>query len=163
LRLDTGFDDHLLMRRSVIMALLLAWPAALSATLGGDASTVDADRVRGKAALLAVRGQTAYIVHELQAPTGTVIREYVSPAGRVYGVAWQGPWMPDLRQLLGTYFDQYLAAMAKAQASPHRRRGSVDIETPEFVVHAGGRPRAFVGSAYVPALMPLNVAPETVR
>ena len=152
------------MRRSVIiLALVLTWPAIGHATLGGDVSTVDTDRVRAQAALLAIRGQNAYTVHELQAPSGTVVREYVSPAGRVYGVAWQGPWMPDLRQLLGPYFDQYQAAVAKAQASPQRRRGSIDIEGPDFVVHSGGHPRAFVGSAYVPALMPLNAGPETVR
>lgn len=55
----------------------------------------------------------AYTLHELQAPNGTVIWDYVSPAGPVYGVAWQGPALPDLRQVLGAYFDQYVQAMQK--------------------------------------------------
>jgi hypothetical protein len=152
------------MRRHLFMALLLlSWPAAASATLGGDVSTVDVDRVGVQGALLGITGQSAYSVHELRASSGTVLREYVSPAGKVFGVAWQGPWMPDLRQLLGPYFETYQAAITAAQSSPHRRRGTLDIETPDFVLHAGGRPRAFVGSAYVPALMPVSVTSASIR
>jgi hypothetical protein len=39
-------------------------------------------------------------------PEGTSVRRYVSPAGKVVAVAWKGPVMPDLRQVLGpTSFD----------------------------------------------------------
>ena len=152
-----------IMRLGFAVALLLCIPSAASATLGGDAASVDADRVQVQGALVGITRRDAYAVHELQAPSGTSVREYVSPTGQVFGVAWQGPWMPDMRQLLGPYFDQYQSLVQAAQASPRRRRGSLVIDTPGLVVHASGHPRAFSGSAYVPALVPQGVGPETVK
>ena len=57
---------------------------------------------------------TTYNVHEMQSAAGTVVREYISSAGesagKVFAVTWQGPWPPDMRQLLGSYFEQYMQA-----------------------------------------------------
>jgi len=36
---------------------------------------------------------------------------YVGSDGRVFGVAWQGPFLPDLSQLLGSFFGQYSDAI----------------------------------------------------
>ena len=72
-------------------------------------------------------------VHELKT-AGTTVREYVSPAGMVFGVAWQGTAMPDLRQLLGAYFDQYVATAAARRT----RRAPVLIELPGLVVSQAG-------------------------
>jgi hypothetical protein len=101
-------------------------------------------------------------VHEMRASTGTTIREYVSPSGKVFGVAWDGPTLPDLRQVLGLYFDPYVQA---AQAAQKKRvgRGPFRIEEPTFVVEQSGHPRAFAGRAYVPQLMPANVRSEAIR
>lgn len=63
----------------------------------------------------------AYAVHEIQAATGTVVREYVSGSGKVFAVAWQGPWPPDMRQILAGYFDQYERA-ARTQVSSRAGR-----------------------------------------
>jgi hypothetical protein len=38
---------------------------------------------------------------------GALIREYVSFAGRVFGVSWKGPSLPDLPQLLGSNFAEF--------------------------------------------------------
>src|ERR1700684_3447439 len=86
---------------------IVALPSRPSATLGCDASSVDADRVRVQGALLRIVRSDAFVVHEVQSSSGTTIREYVSSAGTVFAVAWQGPWLPNLRQILGTYFDAY--------------------------------------------------------
>src|SRR5262245_32467496 len=59
-----------------------------------------------------------YEVEHLEAADGTLVREYVSPAGQVFGLAWQGPTMPDMAQLLGTYFAAYQDALHAAR--PHR-------------------------------------------
>ena len=141
---------------------ILALPASASATLGSDTSSVDADRVRMQGALLRITRSDAYTVHEVQSSSGTAVREYVSSTGTVFAVAWQGPWLPDLRQLLGASFDDYQRAL---QTTPGKRRarGSLTIELPDLVVQITGHPRAFSGRAYVPRLVPLRVQAESIR
>lgn len=144
---------------ALVSIATLAMTASQSATaaLGGNAATVVADQVHinGK---LVVSQMQEYTVHEIQAPSGTVVREFASPAGTVFGVAWSGPTMPDLRQVLGPYFDQYIRAAAQ-----RTRRGPVLIEQPGLVVQSGGHMRAFVGKAYVPQAVPQGVAIDEIR
>ena len=144
-----------LLAAVALFAGVAAWP--VQAALGEPVASVETDRLQvgGTARVLP---SAAYTVHELQAPSGTVVREYVSPAGIVFGVAWQGPSMPDLRQVLGTYFDRYVQA-----ASKRNRRGPVAIEQPGLVVQSGGHMRAFVGRAYIPEALPAGVAVDTIR
>ncbi|WP_367949067.1 DUF2844 domain-containing protein [Paraburkholderia sp. NMBU_R16] len=56
--------------------------------------------------------QGLYTVHTLTLPSGTVVREYVASSGLVFGVAWKGPTLPDLRATLGDAFDRYVSASA---------------------------------------------------
>jgi hypothetical protein len=100
-----------------------------------------------------------FTMHELRAASGTTVREYVSPAGVVFGVAWQGPSLPDLRQLLGVYFDQYVDAAAARRT----RRAPVRVELPGLVVQSSGHMRAFVGKAYLPQGLPQGVAAEEIQ
>ena len=65
---------------------------------------VQSDRVKMRGALLRITATGSSTVHEIQASSGTVVREFISPAGKVFGVAWEGPWLPDLREMLGMYF-----------------------------------------------------------
>lgn len=104
----------------------------------------------------------SYTVYEIRAATGTVVREYASPTGTVFAVAWQGPWLPDMRQLLGTYFEQYAQA-AKAQSGTRMGRRPLMIEQPGLVVESGGHPRAFSGKAYVPEMLPQGVRAEDLQ
>lgn len=148
-------------RWCLIAAAFLVSAAPAFASLGGTVESVTADRVHVQGALLQVAQNDGYTVHELQSAKGTVIREFVSPAGTVYGVAWQGPWMPDLKQVLGAYFDEYTAALAARNG--RRRRGPISIETPDLIVQLSGHPRSFSGRAYVPALVPQGVAAASIR
>jgi hypothetical protein len=137
---------------------LLGAPSALAA-LGGAEATVEADRLQTGATHRVVTTDARFTLHELQAPSGTTVREYVSPTGVVFGVAWQGPTMPDLRQLLGGYFDQYVGAMTERRT----RRAPVSIQLPGLVLQSGGHMRAFAGKAYVPAALPQGVSGDDVR
>ena len=137
-------------------------PATLFASLGGTVSTVEADRVRMKSALVGIDQRGAYTVHSLQAPTGTTIREYYGPNGLVFGVSWQGPWQPDLRQLFGDYFDRYQAGVQRARRA-RGPRGRVAIDDGTLVVKIGGHQRAIAGVAYVPQLIPAGVDPGVVK
>jgi len=139
-----------------LFALMVA--SQTHASLGGPASTVEADRAHIGAThrLLA---DPRFTLHELQVPSGATVREYVSPTtGTVFGIAWQGPTMPDLRQLLGSHFDQYASAVAA-----RRSRGPVVIQLPGLVVQSSGRMRAFSGRAYVPEALPPGVRAEDIR
>lgn len=104
----------------------------------------------------------AYTVHEIQGASGTVVREYVSSEGKVFAVAWQGPYLPDMRQLLGSSFEQYAQA-AKAQRSTRMRRGPLLIEEPGLTVEMSGHPRSFSGRAYIPGMLPQGVPAEDIR
>jgi hypothetical protein len=104
----------------------------------------------------------AYSVYELQSPTGTVVREYVSSAGRVFGVAWQGPFIPDLRLILGSYFEQY-SRSTKPQRERYVGRRPLDIREPGLVVQTTGHMRAYWGRAYDPGLLPAGVGVNEIR
>ena len=81
----------------------------------------------------------AYALHEIRSASGTMIREYVNASGTVFAVAWDGPWLPDLRQVLGEHFDHYQAAMrARQRARGPRRAGRID--EPGLVVQMSGHP-----------------------
>jgi hypothetical protein len=127
------------------------------AALGGDVSSIQADQAHLRAQRRVIQG-SAYSVHEMQTDSTTVVREFVSPAGKVFGVSWQGPTRPDLQQVLGDYYSEF------AQMAPTRRKhGPVTIRTPNLVIHSGGHMRALTGRAYVPAMVPADVRPEDIK
>jgi len=128
---------------------VLGAPPMALATLGGDATSIDADRARVQAVAGAISQSAGYSVRQLTLPTGTVVREYLSEAGKVFAVSWQGRAAPDLRVLLGDYFASYAAG-----AGGRHSRHHLAIEQPDLVVHAGGHMRALTGRAYVPSLLP---------
>jgi hypothetical protein len=105
-------------------------------------------------------------MHEIQGASGTVVREYVSAAGasagKVFAVAWQGPWRPDMRQILGNYFEQFAQA-AKSQSKSRMGRKPLMIELPGLVVEQSGHARAFAGRAYVPDMLPTGVRTEEIQ
>lgn len=138
---------------AVALGCFLVSRAAL-ATLGGDVSSVDSDRVRMKAAAVTTTTSALYTVHEMQTPSGTIVREFANSAGIVFAVTWRGPLPPNLRQTLGTYFQKYQSA---PRVGPHGHTHDV-VEQPDLVVHSGGHLRAFLGSAYVPQLMPQGLS-----
>ncbi len=144
-------------RRWLISLFLLVAALPLSATLGGNVASVQADQVHIKGSRRITQA-AGYAIHEIQAPR-SVIREYVSPAGKIFAVSWEGPGHPDLQQLLGPYFEQFQRA---AQMKPARRAPLV-VHEPGLVVEIGGVPRHFVGRAYVPQLLPEGVSVEQIR
>jgi hypothetical protein len=137
-------------------ALLPADP--VFAVLGEDLSAIARDARRVSAARRIVPAPT-HSVHEWQATTGTLVREYIGPDGRVFAVAWKGPHMPDLQQLFGRHFVAY-----QQLAQAHRgQRGGISVESDELVVQSGGRMRSFVGRAYLKGRLPDGVSPRDIE
>ena len=152
----------LVLVRYAMPALLFMCPITVDASLGGGTSSIDADRVAHQGALIRIAQSGAYATHEIQTASGTIVREYLSSTGTVFAVAWQGPWVPDLRQLLGPYFEQYQSAVRTAKAN-RRGHGPLSIEEAGLVVEVSGHSRAFSGRVYVPQLMPQGVQAENIR
>lgn len=143
-----------------VMIILMMGSTPAWATLGQYESSVSLDQTKMRSQ---DRVQTlqAYKVHELTVANGALVREFVSPQGLVFGVSWQGPFIPDIQQLLGTY------ATTLQTASPDQRqvrhmRGLI-VKTKDFVFVSGGHMRFWKGYAFVPSLLPSNVSPEVVQ
>lgn len=143
---------------ATITFVMLTLPFSASATLGETATSTEIDRV-AMTATLRMLPTAKYTVHEIQIPSGTTLREYVSPAGTVFAVAWQGPVMPDLRQALGSYFARYTDSASGKQAG-HRH---LAVRDADLVVQSNGHMRAFSGRAYLPQLLPQGISVEEIR
>ncbi|WNC94273.1 DUF2844 domain-containing protein [Paraburkholderia sp. FT54] len=124
---------------------------AAHATLGQNVSTVDGDQSRLRAVAHTATTQSAYSVHLMTLPSGTLVREYVAANGIVFGVAWEGPTLPDLKSVLGASFDVYVAATATRRGTP------LAVSSSDLVVYSGGHLRAFSGHAYLPQVVPAGV------
>lgn len=147
------------LTRTVALSLFVAaLSAPVFAALGGDSASVQADLVRSKGTLR-MTSTAAFTVHEITTSYGTVVREYISPADKVFAVSWRGPVIPDLRQMLGDYYGQY----EQAASAPHIGHRHLAIDQPGLVVHSSGRMRAFFGQAWVPGLLPQNFSVKQIN
>lgn len=141
---------------AIVLPVLLSAPAFC--VLGEDVSSVATDQAHLNASTR-VLVMSSYSVHEMHTPVGTTVRQYASPGGTVFGVTWQG-FSPDLQQLLGQYFQEFVAA-ANAQ---HARRGrGVYVDTGDLVVETGGHMRYAVGRAYLRSRLPQGVDANALR
>ncbi len=149
---------------AAVAGLAMLWQASPPAVagLGGNSESVQADGTYLKAEVKAATFGAGYSVQELQLSSGTVVREYVAPNGTVFGVSWHGPMMPNLKQIFGTYFQQYVTASRLARHNAGTRR-HFQIVQPDLVVQSFGRMRSYHGRAYVPSLIPANVTTDDVQ
>jgi Protein of unknown function (DUF2844) len=152
--------------RVLLSVVVLALPFPALAVLGDTAASVLNDQARMKGTLRSVDNHT-YVMHEITAPSGAVVREFVTPQGAVFGVVWEGQFPPDLQQLLGPYYQQAEQVQAAARQSenqaPRRRRAPIVIETPGLVLYETGHVRSFHGQAYIPQLVPQGVQTSDIR
>jgi len=141
----------------LLAMLILSSPA--HATLGGGIESVARDRDALQGTLHSVPEQS-YDMHEILSASGATVREYAPPGGGdIFAVTWSGAQAPDLRLLLGTYFDRYVAA-----AKLHRRgHHELSIDTPDLVMTVVRFQRYVSGQVYLPSLMPRGVTRRELR
>lgn len=139
---------------------MMVVPFSARAALGDNVASVLSDQSRMKGTLHSVDLKT-YVMHEITTP-GTVVREYVSNDGLVFGVSWEGQFPPDFQQVLGSYYEQAKQAAAQQQQT-HPQRAPVAIDTPGLVFQQAGHPRSFHGTAYVPQLVPNGIPASDIR
>jgi hypothetical protein len=152
-------------------AICVCNAAPAYAVLGGDpmtapqgATSTAAQAVAHAATASGASATTAvnYTVQSTTLASGTVIDEYLSAQGVVFGIAWKGPRMPDLTSLLGSYFPQYKQGL-EAQRAARGGRGPVNVQDAGLVVESGGHMGAFEGHAYLPQSLPAGVAASDIQ
>src|SRR5512143_1167237 len=148
----------LLVGFCLVAALASAQP--LFAALGEPADSVAKDREAMSAARGATKVRAGYTVQEVVSDSVTV-REYISPDGIVFAVAWNGYTQPDLTQLLGSYAREYDDAQKKSKRKPGRR--NVQIKTDRVIVEKWGHMRNLQGRAYVNTLIPQGVSIDEIK
>jgi hypothetical protein len=131
----------------LIIGTVPAWAA-----LGQYEGSVSLDQqvLRGE---LRQEIHAGYKVHQIVTADGAAVREYVSPDGKVFAISWHARYIPNLQQLLGSYFTQ----VQQAAQSKVGHSGPLVVNTGDFVFFSGGRMMSFHGSAYVRSLLPKNV------
>jgi hypothetical protein len=127
------------------------------AELGGSAASVMSE-AQWAQANVQITSLASYDVHEMHAPNGATVRQYLDRSGKVFGVAWRTSGPPDLRTVLGAYYARYLALGATRIDLHHAA-----LHSPELVVEVGGVLHAFGGRAYVPAHLPAGLSPSVIR
>jgi len=139
-------------------AVTLTSPLQVQAALGEQESSIETDQLRMKSSFTK-RVNQLYTVHELVAPYGTTVMEYSTHNGLVFAVSWHGPHQPELRQLLGSYFNLYKNAPRSSTSS----RNQASVNLPNLVVLSAGHMRAFSGIAYDPKLLPNNLNLDEIK
>ena len=143
-----------------LWASLLATGSPVLGVLGESEDSISSD----EKSLSAIRGSSlnrnGYTVHEIQSGS-TTVREYVSPTGVVFGIAWNGRSHPDLTPLLGSYAGDYIEAQRNTPRTPGRR--AYTVKTDRVVVEKWGHMRNLQGRAYAPALIPPGVSVDEIK
>lgn len=105
-----------------------------------------------------VAGQPAAISHARVLPSGTRVVEYADLHGTVFAVSWSGPYLPDLRGLLGRHFASF-TQQQQQQQQQRALHAAVVLRSSEVVIVSSGRMGAFEGRAWLPPRLPQGFDP----
>jgi hypothetical protein len=135
----------------LLILAICSLPRQVQATLGESVNSVPSNKKSLSAVRSAEKISSKYTVYEFQYDTIT-IREYASPSGIIFGIAWIGLTHPNLIPLLGTYATEHKKALSQVK----RQHGSkhVKVKSENIVVEKWGHMRKLQGRAYAPDLMP---------
>lgn len=152
--------DKRIILSALVVATVVAYSQGAHAALGGNADTVTSDEKALSAVRHSTTQQDGYTVVEVVSGSSAV-REYLSPAGIVFGIAWNGYVNPDLTHLLGSYAGEYSAALQKAPRTHGQRHQR--LVTDNLVVEKWGHMRDLRGRAYVQGLVPSGVTIDEIK
>jgi hypothetical protein len=137
-----------------LLTMSLASSRQAYATLGEGADSIAKDRKALSAIKRATTSRANYTVQEV-ASDATTVREYLTPSGIVFAVAWNGLVHPDLTALLGSYANEFQNAKRRLPRKHGQKRTQVKAD--RVVVETWGHMRNLQGRAYVPELVPAGV------
>jgi hypothetical protein len=133
-----------------------------SATVSNAVTHAATPAATPAAASASAASASSYTVRTTTLPVGTVVNEYVGADGVVFGVAWQGPRIPNLPTLLDSYFPQYVEGIQNQRVNGGGR-GNVSVTGSALVVRSGGHMGSFAGQAYLPPALPAGVSASDIK
>jgi hypothetical protein len=150
--------------RLILLAAAALCAAPCFASLGRAPSAFAGTNAIHQARVLAAGGGTSsgatYSVSTTTLAGGTTVREYVGANGVVFAVAWNGPFLPDLRELLGQHFATFTSEGARQPKAGH---GRVRVAQPDVTIESTGHMRAYAGRAWVNSLLPAGFDKDTIE
>lgn len=102
----------------------------------------------------------AYTVNSTVLANGTTVREYVGADGLVFAVSWSGPFLPDLRTLLGDYFTTMTTEAARHPKAGHSQ---LYVKDPAVTIESTGHMRAYAGRAWINARLPAGFNTQDIE
>jgi hypothetical protein len=147
------------VRTAVAGLILSACALPCFASLGHSPSDFGAPTA-GRARALAAGGASSFSVNTSTLANGTTVREYVGAGGTVFAVSWDGPFLPDLKTLLGQHFDTLTHESARRPKAGHSQ---LRIERPDVVIESTGHMRAYTGRAWVTGQLPAGFTPADIE
>jgi hypothetical protein len=154
----------------LVVELFLTFQSGLvQAQLGGGVDSIESDRKVLKAQMssgknVTSRSHSQFSVTEMII-AGVKVREYVSHAGIVFGIAWTGSHHINYSALLGSYQAEHETAFKanRAQIGLHRGLRARAIHSENVHVDLEGHFRSMRGRAYSPALLPSGVNANEIQ
>jgi hypothetical protein len=151
---------RLVTRGATTLAALVVLHAPVArAALGATRDDLLRDAAALQTTRVTITSRESYDVHEMISADGTTVRAYVESGGRVFAVTWSGRVKPDLRVVLGPYYDRFL----QAARAPHPSHHVLTLTTPDLVLSVVKLPRGFSGRAHLPSLVPAGTAVDALR
>lgn len=141
-------------------AFTIATVQTARATLGESVDSVTSDRKAYSAVQHATLTRKGFTVQEFKSDAN-MVREYISPSGVVFAIAWNGLSHPDLTPLLGTYLGDYKHALV--HTASHRGNRHFQVKANRVVVEKWGHMRNMQGRAYIPTLIPNGVSINEIK
>jgi hypothetical protein len=149
-------------RRATAMAILaMAVSIPSQATLGEHERTVEADRRMFHAQAAQRQDGAKYHVHQIMTDSRQLVREYALPDGTIFAITWRGAHQPDLEQLFGTYYKEYVDAEVNTAVPPGRApkiTSSTNITVSKF-----GHMGDVRGKAVIPQFVPDGVSARDLQ
>jgi len=143
-----------------LAAYFLASVQQAQAALGESIDSVAKDRKALSAVQRATTARNGYSVQELKSEAN-IVREFVSPSGVVFAIAWNGLSHPDLASLLGTYVGEYQQSLRHTSRQKGKRYSQV--KATNVIVEKWGHMRNMQGRAYIPGLIPNGVNIDEIK
>jgi hypothetical protein len=144
----------------LIISAVISTAHVANAALGESADSIASDRKSLSALRGAATVRDNYTIQTIESDA-TTVREYISPNGVVFGIAWNGLTHPDLTPLLGSYATEYREALRQTPRKPGRR--TLQVKTDSVIVEKWGHMRNLRGRAYAPALIPPGVSIDEIK
>lgn len=143
--------DKLALATCLVLSSASAW-----ASLGEDGLRLDA--VHRRQAQMSTPSGVPFTQQQFELKSGTVVQAFRDRSGAVFALSWSGPFLPDMRELLGPHF----TALSEQQRRPGPG-GSLVVRNERVVVVSEGRLGAFHGRAWLPGQLPAGFQPGDLQ